>query len=50
MIALGGVYIYSVLQQSLGVLDAVGWLLLAVGIALGAYAAYVWNESRALKA
>jgi uncharacterized membrane protein HdeD (DUF308 family) len=46
MIALGGVYIYSVMQQSLGVLDAVGWLLLAVGIALAAYAAYVWNENR----
>jgi uncharacterized membrane protein HdeD (DUF308 family) len=46
MIALGGVYIYSALQQSRTVLDAVGWLLLAVGIALGAYAAYVWNETR----
>jgi uncharacterized membrane protein HdeD (DUF308 family) len=46
MMAIGGVYLYSVILQTTGVLSAIGWLLLALGLALAAYAAYVWNEGR----
>jgi uncharacterized membrane protein HdeD (DUF308 family) len=46
MIALGGVYIYSVVQQSTTFLNAAGWILVAVGLALGVYAGFTWNEGR----
>lgn len=46
MIALGAVYIYSVSQQSAGFLNAAGWILVAVGVALGGYAVFTWNEER----
>jgi uncharacterized membrane protein HdeD (DUF308 family) len=46
MIALGSVYLYSILQPTAVPLTAVGWLLVAVGLALGAYAAFTWYSSR----
>ena len=46
MIAIGGVYLYSVLQATYNPLTAIGWLLVAVGVALGGYAAYNWWSGR----
>jgi uncharacterized membrane protein HdeD (DUF308 family) len=46
MIAMGSVYLYSILQPTAVPLTAVGWLLVAVGLALGAYAAFTWYSSR----
>lgn len=50
MIAIGVVYVYSVLQATYNPLTAVGWLLLAIGIALGAYAGFNWYSERREKA
>ena len=46
MIAIGAVYLYSVLQATYNPLTAVGWLLVAIGLALGAYAGFTWYSSR----
>jgi uncharacterized membrane protein HdeD (DUF308 family) len=46
MIALGGVYIYSALTKNTQAIVFIGWLLLAVGLMLGLYAAFVWSQTR----
>ena len=46
MVVLGGVYIYSLLTQNSQAILFTSWLLVAVGLMLALYAAYVWNESR----
>jgi len=46
MIAIGAVYLYSVLQATYNPLTAVGWLLIAIGVALGAYAGFNWYRGR----
>ncbi len=46
MMAIGAVYLYSVIQATYDPLTAVGWLLAAIGLALGGYAAFTWYSSR----
>ena len=46
MIAIGGVYLYSIFQPTVNPLVAVGWLLVAIGLALGVYSAFNWFSNR----
>lgn len=46
MIAIGGVYLYSIFQPTVNPLVAVGWLLVAIGLALASYSAFNWFSNR----